>query len=102
MLFNNSVHKKIPYNLFLFIRVLFKNGKIPYPCSNPYIVEEVVASLVLGSLGSLRFGFFNKRVTPWYIEVKLKDVNDFGIVMHIWSVYYGDYLLYSKNRKSPC
>lgn len=92
MLFNRGSHKKFSFKEFFFYYMLFNSLRIPYPAVNSHIMDEIVASLVMGGLASLRYGFLDKAAVPLYREIKLKITKGFGIVTHVGSLDYRDYL----------
>jgi len=91
MLFNRGAHKKFFFREFLFYYMLFNSLRIPYPAVNSHIMDEIVASLVMGGLTSLRYGFLDKEAVPLYREIKLKIAQGFGTVTHVGSLDYRDY-----------
>lgn len=98
MLFNNSVNKRFTFDEFMYYYISFMSGKIPYPCMNPHIMDEIVFSLVSGRMRSLKHGFLNKDITPWYAEVKTRKARDFGVVTHVWSGQYDEYIKHARRK----
>lgn len=99
MLFNHSIHKRISQKLFREYYRKFIKGKMPYPLRFRWaVLNEIVASLVLGGLPHFTYGTLSKVVTPWYMEVKKGVIRKPGIVMHTWTTWYPDYLKYFKKK----
>jgi hypothetical protein len=94
MVFNHAIHREIAkgHSCFEELRKAFAKGKLPYPCTNPHLADEVVASLVLGCISGLRYGLIEGRLSPWYVEWKGRAVRSTGVLMHIFTIYYPFFL----------
>jgi hypothetical protein len=77
---------------FITLKDLFIEGKLPYPCTNAHLLEEIVATLVLGRMPQVRFGKLDREFAPFYLELKEGVVRTRGEILHIWGYYYADYL----------
>jgi len=94
MVFNHGIHRTIAAALGEVRELcrIFVEGKLPYPCTNLHILEEVVISLILGRMNGVSFGTIPRELSPWYLEVAEGLVPDPGVVMHVWSARYAEYL----------
>lgn len=67
------------------LHTLWSEARVPYPSTNGYILEELAASMMLGCIPDLCWGFIDPSASPFYVEWKGRVVSDPGIVMHVWN-----------------
>ena len=89
MIFNRGSHRRIGAATadLLDLGARFHAGDLELPCFNRGITEEVCASLVLGRLEPLRWGYLDRADAPFYLEWRARLVGGCGLVMHTWSHY---------------
>lgn len=94
MLMNHDLHKLIAeaQPLFELIRDKLDSGAMPFPCSNRHIRGEMISTLAMSTLRGLTWGVLPQAITPYYVEVKGGEVDDPGVVMHMWTAYYPFYV----------
>jgi hypothetical protein len=73
--------------------------RLPYPCRNAHILEEVVAALVLGTLPELSWGLLPRDVAPWFLEYIARDGPAAPLVVHTWNSGYVGYLCHSGDHE---
>ena len=90
MLFRNGVARRVSSRWPDFVRLdrAFRRKRLPYPCRNAHILEQVVATLVLGTIDDLSWASLPRHACPSYQEYRGGHVTSPGIVLHTWSACY--------------
>lgn len=90
MVLNNAIHRKIVDRMdeFRQVRIEFDENRLPYPCSNRHITEEMVAAIVLGRIRGFSYQLIKPIVSPWYWEFKGGDVRSPGLIVHTGSEFF--------------
>lgn len=93
MLFNNNIFKKFPEYLDFYnhLHANFLNKKLPYPSMTEHLIDEVLCSIILSKIEA-DCRILDPEISPWYVDFKEKQVSSKGVVMHLWSGYYYEYL----------
>jgi hypothetical protein len=94
MVFKNGFHRVLATRLSEFerIRSLFLRKRLPYPCSNAHIIDEIVSSLILGRVDEVTWSEIKPDVCPFYIEHRSRNATDSVLATHVWSFYYPAYI----------
>ena len=96
MLFNHGFHTEVAAHLEWFeeIRALIDGPSAahPYPHSNRHILGEVVSTLVLGRFASLRTRAMSALDAPFFWEIKGQTAERGGVICHVFSARYKDFL----------
>lgn len=102
MVFKNGVHCRVAERMdeLMRLRSAFTRKRIPYPCLNPRLFDEVIGSLVLGRIKDLTWKAFSSTVAPFYQEVRNGAAAADGKVLHVWSTYYPDFLAEYEGRQA--
>ena len=97
MLFNHGIHKRIGMRWAEFARLhrffLLRPEFSPVNKTNPHLIEEIVASMVLGSVPNLKFSPMDSISVPYFVEWKGGVVPSPGIVMHLGQLCAPFYVL---------
>lgn len=93
MLFNHNIFKKIPDYLDFYKQLHdnFLNKKLPYPSMTDHLIDEVLSSIILAKMEA-DCRVLDPDISPWFVDFKEGTVSGKGIVMHLWSGYYYEYL----------
>lgn len=99
MVFNRGMHRLVADMLeeIIELKALFTAGQLPYPSYNQHIMEEIVISLVMGRMHGVTFGLIEQADSPWFLELREKLVPGPGVVLHVWSSYYAEYLEFMRD-----
>lgn len=90
MLFRNGLAERLAQHWSAFVRLdrQFRRKQIPYPSVHVHILEEMVAPLVLGSIGPFSWKPLTPQLCPFYLEYRGRHVETHGLILHVWSAYY--------------
>lgn len=101
MVFKNGLHRRVAGRMdeLMRLRSAFVRKRIPYPCLNPRLFDEIIGSLVLSRMEDLAWKAFSENVVPFYEEVRNGAAADCK-VLHVWSKYYSDYLAEQEGRQA--
>lgn len=95
MYFLRNVHKALetlPDAIFLAIDAFIRN-RMPYPCTNVKIVEEVAAALAIGTFADVEFEEIAQEKLPSYFEIiQGLLMGDEAYIIHVWNTLYAQYL----------
>jgi hypothetical protein len=89
MLFRNGSAQRLKHHWKDFLRLdrRFRRKLLPYPCANPHLLEEMVASLVLGTRARFSWSHLPPSSCPCYLEYR-GEYRQPGIILHTWSAFY--------------
>jgi hypothetical protein len=74
------------------IRELWVSKQVPYPSTNPYIMEQVAAAMMFGAVDNLQYEVLAPAEAPFYLELRAGRLSSPGTVVHVWSEYYPFFL----------
>jgi hypothetical protein len=99
MLFRNGLAGRLADRWEDFLRLvrLLWSKRLPYPCTNPHIADEVVGSLVLGLVEPLSWAFLPREACPSFLEYMGRAPCDDALVVHTWSQCYPSYLCHVRD-----
>lgn len=101
MLFRNGLAGRLAGAWPEFARLarLFRRKRLPYPCTNPHILEEIVTSLALGAIHPLTWALLPPIACAWFTEYMGRDALP-PIVLHTWDTFYPGYLCHAGDREA--
>jgi|GEM_PF-2806917 len=94
MLFKHGLHRRLAARLdeFRRMRDAFLTKRIPYPCSKPRLLDQVLGGLALGRIEGLTWRPLTPAVSPFFEERFGESDPGRGMVMHVWTALYGEFL----------
>jgi hypothetical protein len=94
MLFRNGFATRLgnEWRNFVTLNHKFRSKRLPYPCWAAHILEEIVASLVLGAMDQFTWSKLGAESCPCYEEYRGRNVQTPGVVLHAWSRHYASCL----------
>jgi hypothetical protein len=94
MIFKNNFHVRLRsyFDEWSLLQSMFESKQFPYPCSNPHVSREIVTPLVLARIPNFSWSYIEPSLSPFFIEYGSSNIGT-GTVMHIFSPFYGAYLL---------
>jgi hypothetical protein len=99
LIFNRRSHRKVTFEVIRAAYAELHNGDLPYPSQNTYNRGEIAAAVAFSSLG-LSIGLLSPLRAPYFVEWHQCDVAPSGIVLHIFSENYRDFLREGWNKPS--
>jgi hypothetical protein len=92
MLFNRKTHRQTAFQKINRELTRLVTGVVPYPCTNPHIRGEIALALTLSKMKDFSWGFLSKKMAPFFLEVREKDVKKQGLIMHVLTAHYDEFL----------
>lgn len=95
MLFKHGLHRRLAARLdeLRRMRDAFLTKRIPYPCTRPRLFDQVLGALVLGRIEGLAWRLLTSELSPFFEEQFGESDPGRGMVMHVWTALYGEFLL---------
>jgi hypothetical protein len=90
MLLRNGLGNRIAnlWSLFVSLARSFQLKALLYPCRNPHLLEEIVATLVMGGVPKATWKELPEHLAPFFLEYQGRHAATRGIVMHTFSSLY--------------
>lgn len=91
MMFRNGFAQRLGkyWDDFLRLERSFRRKRLPYPCWNPHILDELVSPLVFGTMDGFTWGELPPQLCPFYVEYRGRHAETPGILLHTWTPFYG-------------
>ena len=95
MLFKNGFHRRMAERAGEVRRLFtqFARKRIPYPCRNVRLFDQVVGAIVIGREPRVLWAALAPELSPFWVERLAGDVRGPYAVQHIWSANYAAFLL---------
>lgn len=102
MLFRNGVHRTLGRCIeeMMRLRAAFARKALPFPCANVRLFDEVLGALILGRVPGLTWNAIPPQLVPFYEEMRSGSLASAGLVLHVWSNRYADFLAAEEGSKA--